>query len=376
MMIQESQSIDGWFRGTFKARLITNPDLKGTKFPGFSGAYQIELIGVKRLKEGEFVADENQQISNHEFVNDVVVDRIGDFVPNPGAYNFRKIEIHTPHFTEIGFDDGLLFGGIEGFAKAYEFPVGADHFSTKLRHVSPNKPSSRARSCFDHPSGCWSLAFPGNSSSCFNPYTRDSTGLTACFGGQGTGCSMMPGCFGVPSFRIGWNILSLIGALSLILLFLCHLSNYSVQEQDQPEQKYRDDDFVEEKNQPEPDDQGYDVQESGGRSLQGRLMFSVSDHKDIDGDVIDIYVNDEVLVSNLELTGDPYKLTSSDLVVGDLNSIKVYPVSVGRGSEKVCTARIIMYDECTGLEMPAFRMMLRQGEVGEYLIYAESNSCD
>lgn len=377
MSDEKNNALLGWYSSDFKAERVHENFPQAQTIPGYDGAYRIELIGTKIFNEGSFKATSENLYSAHEFVGDVTVGFTEKVIPNPASLTFRSLIIHSPEFSKLGYHDDAVFGHIEGYAEA-----GIDTVLSTKRiepiHVKPILFRDRS-TCFRHSSGCWSKSFPYSSSACFTPYGTGCFGLGGCFNAPILpGCGMMPGCFSLPIFRFGWNFLGLFGLLALLTSFACNFMHWQEnQGEEVKEQKYQDEDFITDDDKAvKYDERGYKRKDYNGISLKGNLLFTIADHKDIDGDIVDVYVDDQPLAIGLELTDEPYRITSANLVAGELNTLKVYPVSVGRGTAKVCTARMTIYEECTGIESPPFKMVLKAGEVGEYIMFVQSTSCD
>lgn len=377
MSDETNSALVGWYSSDFRAERIYGDVAEAFSIPGYDGAYRIELIGIKRFDQGKFKETQINQYSAHEFVGDVTVKFSDKTTPNPASHTFRSLIIHSPSFTQLGYHEDAVFGHIEGFAEASIDTL------LKPKRIVPIAETVHLfqdrTSCFSHSSGCWSRSFPWSSSACFNPYSLGAFGATGCFGAPILpGCAMMPGCFSLPIIRLFWNLLSLLGLLALLVSFICNIQQWRATSGDHEEQqRHQDEEFLTDDDQKVSyDERGYKVKDYDGMSLKGNLLFTIADHKDIDGDIVDVYVDDLPLELGLELTEEPYRITSTNLKPGELNTLKVYPVSVGRGSLKVCTARMTIYEECTGIESPPFKMILKPGEVGQYVMFVQSTSCE
>ena len=330
----------------------------------------IEPISRLHIEHSDAVIPEWQKkwVWEHPLTAEVT-DKEADF--SPFSFDVVLTELYDPVFKYIGEDeDGNQIGWLSGFfcCEGMEVPTSSElgkiQFDEK-KNTAPDQPLDNtilagtpkqrvSRSCFDRPSQtCFSG--PG---ACF------SAPVFPAFGG---GCFKAP-CFNYPLLRIGWNILSLLGSFALLLAIFCALFCTKIGSSEEGDVKDSEENKVVKEELPSE-------VEGGQSAIRSELRFNVADHKDIDGDVIDLYINEELIAENVELFLDPIELTTNELNENEVNVLKIVPKSVGTGSLEVCTARIELIDACSGITMPPFLLQMKMGQVGTYYLFVESLEC-
>ena len=293
--------------------------------------------------------------------------------PMSYAFNVVRLELFDPVYTDIGEDEhGNRIGYLSGFFHCEGMEVPTIGKSGKLHLQDETKVFSERAS--KHEIDADKFGPLGNQRSCFNSRTGRGCfrGPAACFSasifpGLGGGCFKNP-CFNFPAFRIAWNIFSLIGAIALVIAMFCMFfcSSFGADGQGSDENNEKEKQVV---------DDVPPVVEGGQSAIRGDLYFNVADHKDVDGDVIDLYINETLIAENVELFLDPIEFSSSAVKENEVNVLRVVPKSAGTGSKEVCTARIELIDECTGMKRPPFLLQMKMGQEGIYYLFVESLEC-
>ena len=292
--------------------------------------------------------------------------------PNPYSFNVVRTELLDPVYTDIGEDEqGNRIGYLTGFFDCDGMEVVSSGETGNIHLQDELKASSQQP--FDHNVSEAQFAPLGNQRSCFNSRGNSCfRGPGACFSarifpGIGGGC-FKNSCFDFPAVRIAWNLLSILGAIALLLAILCMFlcSNYGAGEQGSNENNEQEKQVV---------DDIPPVVEGGQSAIRGDLRFNVADHKDVDGDVIDLYINEKLIAENVELFLEPIEFQSSAIKENEVNVLRVVPKSVGTGSKEVCTARIELIDACTGMKRPPFLLQMKIEQQGTYYLFVESLEC-
>jgi hypothetical protein len=261
------------------------------------------------------------------------------------------------------------------------YPGQSGCFSNSIGCLSGPQIAGAPSPCFSGCFGFGCFSFGCFNSGCFNSGCfRSGCFSNSCFG---SGCASP--CFNSPLLRAIFNLFGLFSLFLILAYFLCNIGGSvvsipnveEISDIDQTKIIVPDSLMVHQEKIVNPIKES-EIIDIGSTD---RVFLYVGDFEDEDGDAVNLYFNDELITSNLELKNNLRKFEITDVVAKHINTLRVEAVSNG-ASNSPCTSIYYVCKNCFGDEkcFDKYKIDLMAGNdenkrTGEIYFYINELDC-
>lgn len=278
------------------------------------------------------------------------------------------------------FNNGLLSGKKPCFDSSYGMQHGLMSKPCFRNTLYPNQTG-----CYSNSVGCLSgPQIAGTSSPCFSGCFGLGCFNSGCFGNSCFGSGLTSPCFNSPVLRALFNLFGLLSLFMILMYLVCNLGGSVVSipnfeditETDQTKIIKPDSLMVNQEKVVNPIKES-EIIDIGSTD---RVFLYVGDFEDEDEDTVNLYFNDELIASNLELKNSLRQFELTDVVPKHINTLRVEAVSNGYGPP--CTTFYYVCKNCFGNEecFDKYKINLLAGKdenkrTGEIYFYINELDC-
>lgn len=278
------------------------------------------------------------------------------------------------------FNNGLLSGKKACFDSSYGQQNGLMSKPCFRNILYPGQTG-----CYSNTVGC--LSGPqaaGAYSPCFSGCFRSGCFNSGCFGNSCFGSGLLNPCFNSPILRAIFNLFGLLTLFVILAYLLCNIGGSVVSipnfeditETDQTKIIVPDSLMINQEKVVNPIKES-EIIDIGSTD---RVFLYVGDFEDEDKDTVNLFFNDELIASNLELQNNLRQFELTDVVPKHINTLRVEAVSNGYGPP--CTTFYYVCKNCFGEEdcFDKYKINLMAGKddkkrTGEIYFYINELDC-